>query len=561
VTQRAASRTSTAKRRETSPSPTTSSFRAPRYESPPADGSSTFGPLVCWWIEKVLRHGEGDSFGKPIVLDPFQRYIVDRIYEFWPDTGELCHNRILIGVGKGNSKTELLGDIGDAELAGPIAPVSPNVSISAASYEQADKVFGAAKTGALEGDLGPFVDAFETEMQLRGKPGIMRRIAAVAGTNDGGLETCHIGDEVHEWLGERASRVWTILGNSLKKRVPRSANPTLKVQRVGALQIGITTAGDDKDTLLGRLYEHGKRVASGEIVDPGFLFMWWEADPKWDLEDAGQLRAAVLEANPAAGSFLSTANLLGRYVELKAEGKVHEFRRYHLNQWVSSPLDWVAHDLIDASFRIPGKQAPPPKRGTSIVLGFDGSNNRDATALIGWTVDSDYGFVVDAWEPSDGEAVSRTEVDAAVHRAFSTWDVLELAGDPPGWRTELETWEAEFGTRELDEAHDRVMGSGKVLRFATFQYARFGPACAEFKTAMLTGGPEIDGHPILVRHLKNAQAYDTRHGQVIVKDSKTSPRKIDAADAAIIARHRSRWWARKRLKEKQAKRTPSVAAF
>ena len=559
MTQRAASKTSTAVRRRTAPSHQSSSFRPPRYESPAApEGTLTFGPLVRWWIQRVLRHGEGDQFGKPIAYDDFQNYLIDRIYEFDPSTGDLLHNRVLIGVPKGNAKTELCAHIGDAELAGPIAPVSPNVVISAASYEQADKLFGAAKTGALEGDLGPFIDAFDTEIQLRGIPGVMRRIAAIAGTNDGGLETCHIGDEVHEWEGERRERVWTILGNSLKKRTPRSANPDLAVQRRGALQIGITTAGDDMDGLLGRLYGYGRKVASGELVDPGFLFIWWEADSGWDLDDPGQLRSAVLEANPAAGSFLTMQNLLGRYMELVAEGRAHEFRRYHLNQWVAAPDDWLAADVIERARRFPDKVAPPPAPGTKIVLGFDGSNNRDCTALIGWTVDTDYGFVVDAWEPTDGQPVSRTAVDAAVHRAFKTWNVVELAGDPPGWRSELERWEAEFGTRELDEEHDRVTGSGKVLRFATFQYARFGPACAEMKTAMLGHEPRIDGHPILLRHLKNANAYDTRHGQVIVKDGKMSPRKIDAADAAIIARHRARWHARRRA---APSKTPSEVGF
>ena len=561
MTQRAASRTSTAKRRQTPQSPTTSSFREPRYESPEAVGSKTFGPYVRWWIEKVLRHGEGDSFGQRIKYDPFQAYIVDRIYEFWPETGDLVHNRVLIGVGKGNAKTEIIAGVGDAELAGPIAPLSPNVAISAASYEQADKLFGAAKTAALEGDLGPFVDAFETEMQLRGKPGIMRRLAAIAGTNDGGLETAALGDELHEWVGEARERVWTILGNSLKKRTPTSANPMLRVQRRGSLQIGITTAGDDKDGLLGRLYEYGRRVASGEVIDPGFLFLWWEAGPDHDLDDPAQLRAAVLEANPAAGSFLSLTNLLGRYAELVAEGRSHEFRRYHLNQWVSSPTDWVPAETMDKARKRADVVSPPPKAKTPIVLGFDGSNNRDCTALIGWTVDSDYGFVVGFWEP-DGQPVPRAEVDAAVKRAFDTWDVVELAGDPPGWRTELESWEAEFGERELDESHDRVMGSGKVLRFATFAYARFGPACAEMKTALLAGEPRIDGHPALLRHLKNAKGYDTRHGQVIVKDSKTSKRYIDAADAAIIARHRAMWWRRKLSKDQSAqKRAPRTVAF
>lgn len=484
--------------------------------------------------------------------------MLDRAYEFDPATGELLYQRVIWGIPKGNIKTELAAHVGLAETAGPIAPVSPNVAISAASWEQADKLYGAARVAVEEGALAPFVTAFDTEMLLKGRPGKVRRVAAVAGTNDGGLETCHLGDEVHEWLGEHRERVWTIMGNSLKKRTPTSANPTLAVQRVGALQIGISTAGDSKDSLLGRLYEHGKRVSSGEIVDPRFLFIWWEASDDWDLSNPGQLIDAILEANPAAGGSLATNNLVGRFVELMAEGKQHEFLRYHLNRWVSSPTVWLSEDLIESRRRTPAGVADPPPAGTAIVLGFDGSNNRDCTALVGWAIDDDYGFVVDVAEPEDGEPVSRASIDAAVHRAFETWDVVEMAGDPPGWRSELETWETEFGTRTYDDAHNRTIGSGKVLRFESFVYARFAPACEQFKTAMIEGGPTIDGHPLLLRHLRNAQAQDTRHGQVIVKDGKNSPRKIDAADAAIIARNRAVWHRERRARLATAPRRQTV---
>lgn len=484
-----------------------------------------------------------------MVLLPFWRHVLDRMYEFDPATGQLLHEQVVIGIPKGNIKTETLAFIGLAELAGPVAPTSPNVAITAASWEQADKLYGVARVAVEEGELAPFVDGpYDAEMMLKGRPGKLRRTAAVGGTNDGGLETCHIGDELHEWEGENRERVWTVFGNSLKKRRPRSANPLLRIQRQGALQIGISTAGDDLDGLLGRLYTRGVRAATGEQPDPRFLFIWWEAGDGYELTDTGSLKRAIIESNPAAGEALSLEGLMGRYLELSAEGKHYEFLRYHLNRWVSSPEAWLTADCIESRVRRDekGNLTGMPPRGTRIVLGFDGSNNRDCTALIGWTIDDDYGFVIDVWEPQNGEPVPRTSVDAKVKWAFDYFTVVEFAGDPPGWRSELEAWEAEFGTREYDEEYDRVRGSGKVLRFPTFVYARFGPACAETKTAFIEGGPEIQGHPLLIRHLKNAHGYDTRHGQVIVKETKNSVRRIDAADAAIIARHRARWHAEKK---------------
>lgn len=524
------------------------------------------GRLVGAWIERNLVHGEGDLLGQPITLIPAQREILRRIYQYDPETGQLLHDRVLIGVGRGNIKTELIGELGDAELLGPLAPISPNVPVVAASFEQADTIFRAARLG-IEGDggdaPGPMAQFFkqgehiqETRILRPDRPGRLYRVAAVAGTNEGGLPTAVLCDEIHEWIGESRERVWTVMSKGARKRrvirplSPRVASAIGLRELYGALHIGITTAGDTLDSLLGRLYMHGIAVSEGEADDPSFLFMWWSTEiaiqteegmsDGWDLDDPAQRRQAILEANPAVGTALTFDSLEASYRDPTVP--FNEFLRYNLNLFVSSTSAWLPEAVIEGRRKDPKGVAPPPPPGTPIVMGFDGSNNRDCTALVGWTLD-DYGFVIQVWEPEDGQPVPRTEVDAAVHRAFSTWNVLEMAGDPPGWRSELEMWEAEFGTREYDSEYERVLGSGRVLRYPTFNYALFGPACAQMKTAMLVGGPKLDGHPLLMRHLRNAHSYDTRHGQVIVKATKNSTRRIDAADAAVIARNRAMWHA------------------
>lgn len=553
-------------------------YRPPRYASPEAllpDGRPwpSMGKLVGAWIERNLVHGEGDVLGEPVVLQPFQREMLRRLYQYHPETGQLRYDRALFGLPRGSIKTELIGQVGDAELLGPLAPRSPNVPVVAASFEQADRIFAAARLG-IEGDgqdrPGPLARFFtagthiqETRIIRPDRPGRLYRVAAVAGTNEGGLPSAVLCDEVHEWEGERRERVWTVMSKGARKRrvirplPPRVAALTGLDALLGALHIGITTAGDTLDSLLGRLYTHGVAVASGETEDESFLFMWWSTQiavqtesgmsDGWDLDDPDQRASAILEANPAIGSALTLAGVEASYRDPTVP--LNEFLRYNLNLFVSSVGAWLPEAVVEGRRRDPRLVTPPPPRGTSIVVGFDGSNNRDCTVLVGWCVDEDYGFLIDAWEPENGDPVPRTEVDAAVKRAFDHYDVVEFAGDPPGWRSELEAWEAEFGTRGFDpgpegdgrEHRGRVLGSGRVLRFPTFVYARFGPACAQFKAAMLVGGPTLDGSPLLLRHLKNAHAYDTRHGQVIVKDSKSSTRRIDAADAAIIARNRAVW--------------------
>ena len=510
--------------------------------------------------------------GDPVRLQPFQREMLRRQYQYDPETGQLLYDRVLYGLPRGNIKTELIGDVGDAELLGPISPRSPNVPVVAASFEQADRIFSAARLG-IEGDgdrKGPLSGFFkpgehlqETRILRPDRPGRLYRVAAVAGTNEGGLPTSVLCDEVHEWVGESRERVWTVMSmGARKRRVVRPLSPRVSAALglpalYGSQHIGITTAGDTLDSLLGRLYDHGIAVASGEVDDPSFLFMWWSAEiavvteegetPGWHLDDPAELRQAILDANPAVGSALTVDGVEASYRDPTVP--LNEFLRYNLNLFVSSPDAWLDVATLESRRVFPDRTAPPPPPGTAIAVGFDGSNNRDVTALVGWTVEDDYGFLIDAWEPENGDPVPRTSVDAAVKRTFETWNVVEFAGDPPGWRSELEAWEAEFGTRGFDPGDSdwrdasggRVLGSGRVLRFPTFNYALFGPACAEFKTAFIVGGPRLDGSPLLMRHLRNARGYDTRHGQVIVKDGKNSPRRIDAADAAVIARRRAMW--------------------
>ncbi|MHB8398589.1 MAG: hypothetical protein ACYDCI_06600, partial [Candidatus Limnocylindrales bacterium] len=299
------------------------------------------------WIETSLVHGEGDALGQPVVLDRFQRYILNRKYEYNPATGRLLHDRCLFGLPKGNAKTELMGADALAELAGPIAPLSPNVVVSAASWEQANRLFGAARLMVEEGPLARSFKGhvFEDRITHPDRAGVLSRIAAIAGTTDGGLPSAHYGDEVHEWEGERRERVWVVMGNGLKKRQPRWEMPDGRV-RIGGQQVGITTAGDSLDSLVGRLYTHGRKVAAGEVVDDRFLFLWWQASDTWDLDTEQGLLGAIEEANPAVGSFLSFENLVERFRDPTTAR--YEFERYHLNRWVAPPAAWISLDTWSA---------------------------------------------------------------------------------------------------------------------------------------------------------------------------------------------------------------------
>jgi phage terminase large subunit-like protein len=119
--------------------------------------------------------------------------------------------------------------------------------------------------------------------------------------------------------------------------------------------------------------------------------------------------------------------------------------------------------------------------------------------------------------------LGRREVDAKLADAMETYDVLELAADPPGWHREIEEW---------DETYDSV-----VVLFETNQPRQMAPACDRFRSAVLEGELTHDGDRALARHVANCVVRESSSGTVITKPDPT--RKIDAAVAAVIALERA----------------------
>lgn len=545
-------------------------FRPPRFASPQAflpDGSPypTAGRIAGRWIQRNLVHGEGDALGERIKLLLFQWFVLNRIYEFDPDTGRLLHDTILLVISKGNGKTETCGEIANVETQSEIAPLrSPKVTLSAASWKQADELLNAAQltiTGSPEAP-GPLAGKFQRGLHLLDDKIIMPtggrivRQAAVGGTADGGKETCHLGDEIHEWNGDRAERMWTVKGRSLRKRVVirgtcarcleplravRGAAPAHRDRAVdrdhaalpitGGLQIGITTVGDDPTvvteepaSLLGRLWRKGVDIAEGRVVDPRFLFLAWQAEEGLDLDNERDLHQAILQANPAAGyggTFLSVDEKVRSILDStvpRAEGE-----RYDLGWWSQAPDSWMP---VRSWTALRHKSLVTPPKGTKVWLGFDGSKSRDSTGLYGCTAEGHI-FKWAVWErpanAQDGWLVPHLDVDREVRDAFAHFDVQLFQMDPPRWETELETWSAAW--------------PGRVLAFETDVYQRFAPAVGRFTDAVLGEQPTVthDGDPVLTRHIANAHVKETRWGVVITKEHKDSPRRIDAAVAAVLA--------------------------
>lgn len=485
----------------------------------------SLGPAVGAWIETNLVHGDGDYFGKPFLLEPFQWPLLEQIYALLPD-GTRRYDEVLIGLPKGQGKTPLAAAIACAEFAGPVvfdgwrddgypigtARLSPDIPVAAVSYEQADRVFGTARAMIRHGQLGEDCEVFDTEILFKNDiPGRMYKVPAVAGANDGGFHSFFVADELHEWVGTK-ERVHLVLSNN-------------RAKRRGAWQLAITTAGWDMSSMLGKRYaeaqraaeEQGKSLIHGVEVSPRSLVIWQEASDDWDLEKPAELESAIREANPAVGSFLPLENIIAQYQKIAT----HEFRRYFLNQFTAAPSQWIPPEMWEKA-----KRLEPIPEGSAMVLGFDGSYNRDSTALVGCTIENPHMVTLGIWERPEGVkewAVPREDVLGAIEDAIVRYDVRLLAADDTFGRI----WSV-----DLEALQQKGI---EVVEWPTRSQSRIAPAAAQLYGAIKDQRCTHDGNDTLTAHVGHCVAKGTRWGLVPTKESPDSPRHIDAGIAAIIA--------------------------
>lgn len=478
------------------------------------------GAAVLDWMESSLVHGEGDREGEPFRAAPHIARATYRWYEFDVASELYRHHKGLIGWPKGSAKTEFEEAIALEHLEGPSWTLgTPVVTVGAVDGDQADELV--RRAGMMIPDDSALAERLEVVagriLQRGGGRGRILSTSAALGKNDGKLTSLLLLDEIHEWDGRGTSD-----GARRHGILERNAN-----KRHNGRQLNVTTAGWSLESLAGAMYSYGAKVAAGEIDDPGFLMEWWEASAHWDLDDPVQLVAAIIESNPMAVVVPTiVARLVRSYHEHRQRGAVDEFIRYHLNRFTEQAEGAWLRELTTWDDRA-RPDAGVPADATAIVIGFDGSESGDSTAITGSTVGAEpHTFVIAVWEHPEGDPDWRVpvgEVEDALIVACIRWKVVEVAADVAYWRASLE----------------RLAAKGlPVVEFPQGS-GRFAPACERLYEAVTRAQMTHDGDPRLRRHVANCRRRETEWGTRIEKEHTRSKRWIDLAVAAVMSNARA----------------------
>lgn len=450
---------------------------------------------IAWFVERYIIVPKGVGARGPMKLRPWQKAMVKH---FYPPTGPRPRTA-LVSIPRGNGKSTLAAALG---LYGLLADdvEGAQVLIVASDERQARIVYNAARRMVeLSPELARRVVTYGDRLYVPGTDSVMMPLPAEASALQGHDPSLMIIDELHVVT----ERVWDAVTLASGKRAQ-------------SLNLAISTPADNVNSIMWRLVEYGRANAD----DKAFRLIEYAAPEGCELDD----REAWAIANPALGDFLAEDALAATMTTSREES----FRRYRLGQWVGSAnawLPWGAWEKIQDSSR------GLPESGTAICLGFDGSASGDSTVLIGATVEPEpYLFTVGIWErPEDAKVwrVPRAEVSSAVESAMKRYDVLELAADPWGWRSELEEW----GTAYDD----------KVVQFNTSYASRMAPATDRLFTAIMERTVTHDGDERVAHHVSNTIARSSALGDIVSKDKRNSTRRIDATVAAIVAHDRAAW--------------------
>lgn len=503
----------------------------------------TLGPLVCAWIEKNLVFGPGDLQGKPARLDREKKALICRFYELMPQgtkdgngkpiEGRRRFRRCAVSLQKGSAKTELAAWIAAAELH-PAAPVRfdhfdgngrpwghgiAGVYIPMVAYteeQSEDLAYGVLKYVLEHSPIASDFDiGFERIMRAGDPSSKAEAKAGAPDSRDGALTTFAHKDETHRWTLPRLKRAHrTMLANLTKRLI---AEPW---------ELETTTAySPGEGSVAEETANYAAEVAAGKIADSRLFFFHRQSSDGYDWSDPGQRHEALVEAAGPTAGWKDINGISEQWQDPNAD--VAYLERVFGNR----PIATASQAFNAAQWAANARDMQIELRQL-ITLGFDGSINEDATALIATHVFTGWQWPIKIWEKpltaEDEWEVPRHEVEAAVTEAFSAFDVALMYGDPSKWDTEMARWEGRYGKR--------------VKPWATTLYRRMATALKAYSNAINAGDVLHNGDPDFARHIGNSQKLllnfvddDGSPLWLIQKERPRSPKKIDAAMAGCLS--------------------------
>jgi phage terminase large subunit-like protein len=330
-----------------------------------------------------LKLTTGRHAGTRFRLRPWQRDIVRGLYR--EKAGKRIVRTGLVTCGRKNGKTTFCAALAAAHLLGPAAEPRGECYSAASDRNQAARIFRELEAMILADDSL----ANRCNIQRFGK-----KIEVLSGDGAG---------SIYEALSSDARKAHSlspsfVVCDELAQWPSRELYDNLVTgtgARENPLTVVISTMSSDPNHVLSELIDYGRRVNSGEIVDPAFKAWIFTTPLNVDIWDESNWYSA----NPALDDFRSLDELR-KYAEQaqKIPARESVFRNLYLNMPVSAESRFIAESDWAAC---EGPVIAEQLRGHTCIAAMDLSATQDLTALVLFFPDDGGAAIPYFWLPQE----------------------------------------------------------------------------------------------------------------------------------------------------------------
>lgn len=481
---------------------------------------------------EALRHYKGKWAKQPLVLEPWQQFIVANLFGWIRDADKMRRfRRAYIEMARKNGKTTLAAALALIMFVAD-QEAGAEVYSAATKRDQAKIVFDAAKQMVKASDLlRRSIKSYRTALVMEATASNFVPLSADHDTMDGLNVWCAIIDELH---AHKTRDLYDVLD-------------TATGSRTQPMIVSITTAGRGEGSVCHEKHAYTKLVldpASG-VVDDGWFGFIAAIDDSDDWSDEG----CWVKANPNLGVSVSLEDMRDKAARAKVEASYQDaFRRLHLGVWSTVHEQWIDSRRWDACA---SKWTPEDLEGRPVYLGLDLSSVSDLTAVgMVWPPEREgEPFRVDAhgWMPEEtlidrvrgGQVFLQkwheaglitTTPGAVIDYAFVREWINRFAASNPISQIGYDPYNAEYLCNQQLGQQDGL--PTVVVRQG---YLTISPACKEFERLVGKGALQHNGNPLLRWACGNATLQRDPAGNIKPrKPDKMSRDKIDPLVAVII---------------------------
>lgn len=479
----------------------------------------TRGQRNCRFIERMCFIPEGNSVGKRLKLEPFQRKFIIDIYDN-PHGTELA----ILSIARKNAKTAIIACIVLLHLIGPEAKRNSELMSGAMSRDQASKVYNyCSKMIDLNPELRKRIKKIPSQKKLIGVHWgtTYQAWSADAATAMGGSPVLAVLDELGQIRGPRSDFV--------------DAVETSQGAHESPLEIIISTQAASDADLLSIKIDDALRSKDKHTV----IHLY--AAP----EDCGVLdEKAWAAANPGLGTIRSRSDvrkLANRAARMPSQENA--FRNLVLNQRVSALSPFISKSTWE---KCGAKQAPISE--CDVLFGaLDLSSKFDLTAFVLWgKARGKWNLYAWFWTPA-ATLLARAKADRA---PYDIWvkkghlrpvagssvdfevvakDLAEIIDGLPIEAIAFDRWRIEYLKKEM-----KAIGLELPLVEWGQGFKDMTPAIDEIESALLDGDLCHGNNPVMNMCAANAKLIKDPSGNRKLDKAKSTGR-IDGIVAAAMA--------------------------